>query len=232
MFVLVMFYKVKTFDASVLAAASATGVETASERKRPPAFPPRVDGWAGTGEAIAPTRVDRNVSETFASPVTEVGLDGDAKGTVAPALPVARPQKERNSASLVAGCSTPRPAGGRLPRPSISPTARSLRSARPAGDEGRIARGGGAGISLLRSNIVRRRETPHPPFGHLLPQGEKAMKPRSWSGDRAGSCRNAFSLVEEGVRQAGCEVGWYRAETQEKRPVFRPAFDTRYAASA
>jgi len=39
--------------------------------------------WAGTGEAIASTRVDRNVSETFASPVIEVELDGDAKGTVA-----------------------------------------------------------------------------------------------------------------------------------------------------
>jgi hypothetical protein len=22
--------------------------------------------------------------------------------------------------------------------------------------------------------------TPHPPFGHLLPQGEKAMEPRVW----------------------------------------------------
>jgi len=109
--------------------------------KPPPAVRPRVDELGGTGEAIASTRVDRNVSETFASPVIEVELDGDAKGTVA--IPGRLPKGDGKE---TAGCSTPRPAGGRLPRPSISPAARSLRSARPAGDDGRIAWRGGAGI--------------------------------------------------------------------------------------
>ena len=43
-------------------------------------------GWAGTGEAIASTRVVRNVSEACAPPVIKVCLDGDDEGTVAAGL--------------------------------------------------------------------------------------------------------------------------------------------------
>ena len=105
----------------------ATGVAGgfAGVRKLPPAVRPRAGVMGGTGEADASTRVVRNVSETEASPVIEVGLDGDAEEMVAPATWT--PPEAGSHPRRTAGCSTPRPATGRLRWPSISPAVRSSR---------------------------------------------------------------------------------------------------------
>ena len=110
----------------------------------PPALRPRFDGWAGTGKAEPQTRLVRNVSETFAPPVIEVGLDGGAEGMVAAGLittPVRVSSTSTGRLLNTAARHRTTPMALDIPRRTF------VASARPAGDESSVPRSESAGIS-------------------------------------------------------------------------------------
>ncbi len=80
-----------------------------------------------------------------------------------------RPSRKTSKCRLLA----PRPAGDDSPTLDI-PHRTFVAQRPPCGGRGDSRMGVGSGDKFARRDVVGRRETPHPAFRHLLPQGEKA----------------------------------------------------------